>query len=141
MEKKLSFNDGMENLRSQKRQNDPAWGLKELELKTRKRTLDNTYELRANVLLESNDQDFKDGFQLAFDCNDAIAKAFLDYLVNKKGLSKSEMDYRFISVRLNKLFDDSSESFKEGFFAGKSHNESKMFELGKLIGEYYPAEE
>jgi hypothetical protein len=46
---KLSFNDGMEKLRSQKRQNDPAWELKELELQVRKRTLDNIFGIKANV--------------------------------------------------------------------------------------------
>jgi hypothetical protein len=141
MEKKLCFNEGMEKLRLQKRIYDPAWELKELELQVRKRTLDNTYGIKANGLLHSFNQDFSDGFQLSLDYNDAMVKAGRGILGNKSDLSKFEGYYRSFSGHLNDLIQVANDDFKEGFLAGKNYIGNYMFELSNLLEEYYPDEE
>ena len=141
MGKKLSFNDGMEKLILQKRQNDPAWALKELELQVRNRTLDNTYTTKANALLDSNNKDFKDGFILAIYYSDAMVKAGKQMLGNNPDISKLEGNYRSFSGYLNQLKDGASDDFNAGFSAGIDYIGSYVVERLNIFGEYYTEEE
>jgi hypothetical protein len=141
MENKLSFIDGMEKLRLQKRKNDPAWPLKELELGIRRSTLAINYNKKADALLESRNRAFKAGFQLALNYYEVMVKAGEDNLGNNPDITKFERNHRAFAGHLNELMALTNEDFNEGFLAGKQDRGSYMFELANLLEEYYSEEE